>query len=182
MTLGTHAYLQVIARLRLAERSPPHVRRIAQSAPYHTAVPVRLSRRRHRTRLGEATYHFPYAQAVHPHPLEDRPDRRCLGQFDNVPSRRAVELPANVAVAVERPGQYIDAAAFCAVKLATAVTLGDLRPLVFRVLERTAKCRGSFVYWRGFRRMSRTIEVGPRPLNKKSFVLNRSAGGRFYWH
>jgi hypothetical protein len=35
---------------------------------------------------------------------------------------------------------------------------------------------------RGFRRMSRTVEVGPRPVNKKSFVLNRSAGGRFYGH
>ncbi len=63
--------------------------------------------------------------------MEDRPDRCSLGQFDNVPGRRAVELPTNVAVAVGRSGQYIDAAAFCAVKLATTVTLGDLRPLVF---------------------------------------------------
>ncbi|MCY1296554.1 hypothetical protein D9M69_469580 [compost metagenome] len=141
MALCTHADLQVIARLRLAERSSPHVRRIAQYAPHHTTVPVRLARRRHGTRLGQAAYHVPYAQAVHPYPLENRPDRCSLGQLDNVPGRRSVELPANVAVAVGRAGQDIDTAALCAVKLATTVTLGDLRPLVFCVLQFYAKRR-----------------------------------------
>ncbi|SAL07518.1 hypothetical protein AWB78_08613 [Caballeronia calidae] len=131
MALGTYAY-QMITHLRFAERSPPHVRRIAQYAPYHTAVPERLARCRHGTRLRKPAHHFAYAQAVHPHPLEDRPDCCCLGQFDNVAGRRSVQLPADVAVAIGRPGQYIDAAAFCAVKLATTVTLGDLRPLVLR--------------------------------------------------
>ncbi|GMG95042.1 hypothetical protein Cmtc_62620 [Cupriavidus sp. TKC] len=35
---------------------------------------------------------------------------------------------------------------------------------------------------RGLRCMSRTGEIAPRAVNKKSFVLNRSTGVRFYGH
>jgi hypothetical protein len=49
-------------------------------------------------------------------------------------------------------------------------------------MTRTPKAEDFLFIGRGFGCMSRTDGVGPRAVNKKSFVLNRSTGGGSYGH
>ena len=79
----------------------------------------------------QATHNLANAESLDTDPMEDLPHRLRLGKIDDVLGGRSVALLADVAIAIGRPREHIDAAAPGAVQLAPAVALHDLGPFIF---------------------------------------------------
>jgi hypothetical protein len=92
---------------------------------------MRLARGSLDSRRVEATHNFANAEALEADPMEDLPHRLRLGKIDDVLGGPPIALLADVAIAIGRPREHIDAAAPGAVQLAPAVALHDLGPFVF---------------------------------------------------
>ncbi len=118
------------ARMRLAKGRTAAVRGVPEDAPHAGAVPpVFAGAGRHLPRT-QAPCDLAEARALLAYPGEDLLHHlRLLG--DDLVARLAAALPAaDVAVAVGRPAEHVDATALRPMALAPTAALEDLGPLV----------------------------------------------------
>ena len=118
-------------KLGFAIEGTPCVSRVVQHPPEGGAFPSALSRSRWHLALVENACDGTKAEALPRIGIEDETDHLGLGLHYFVVGRRSIGL-LHVPIAVGGARKHIDRALLSAVPLATARTLGNLGPFVFR--------------------------------------------------